>query len=45
MIKDEQPFEKIDKYSVKFTLKLEGNSSEEFSYMLTTYHGARSENR
>jgi hypothetical protein len=45
MIKDEQPFEKIDKDSVKFTLKLEGNSSEEFSYMLTTYHGARSENR
>jgi hypothetical protein len=45
MIKDEQLFEKIDKDSVKFTLKLEGNSSEEFSYMLTTYHGARSENR
>jgi hypothetical protein len=45
MIKDEQPFEKIDKDSVKFTLKLEENSSEEFSYMLTTYHGARSENR
>jgi len=45
MIKDEQPFEKIDMDSVKFTLKLEGNSSEEFSYMLTTYHGARSENR
>jgi hypothetical protein len=45
MIKDEQSFEKIDKDTVKFTLKLDANTQKEFSYLLTTYHGTRSENR
>lgn len=45
MIRDEQPFEKIDKDSIKFTLKLGANTSKEFSYVLTGYHGTRSENR
>lgn len=45
MIRDEQPFEKIDKDSIKFTLKLAANTSKEFSYVLTSYHGTRSENR
>jgi hypothetical protein len=43
MIQDDQPFEKIDKDSVKFTLKLGPDSSKEFSYMLTSYHGTRGE--
>jgi hypothetical protein len=43
MIQDDQPFEKIDKDSVKFILQLGANSSKEFSYMLTSYHGTRGE--
>jgi hypothetical protein len=43
LLKDDQPFEKIDKDSVKFTVKLGPDSSKEFSYMLTSYHGTRGE--
>jgi hypothetical protein len=43
MIQDDQPFEKIDKDSVKFTLKVGPDSAKEFSYMLTSYHGTRGE--
>ncbi|MFO8084940.1 MAG: DUF4139 domain-containing protein [Desulfobacterales bacterium] len=45
VIDDNHPFEKIDKDTVKFTLKLDGKSRRTFSYVLTTYHGTRSENR
>jgi hypothetical protein len=43
MIQDDQSFEQIDKDSVKITLKLGPDSSKEFSYMLTSYHGTRGE--
>jgi len=45
MITDGQPYDKIDKDSIKFTLKLAADTSKEFSYVLTGYHGTRSENR
>jgi hypothetical protein len=45
MINDGQSFEKIDKNTVKFTLKLGAESSKEFSYIVTSYHGTRGENR
>ncbi len=45
MIPENQPFEKIDADTVKFTLNLAGNTSKEFSYRLTSYHGTRGENR
>ena len=45
MIGDQPPFEKIDKDTVKFTLKLDGNSNKTLSYQVITYHGTRSENR
>jgi hypothetical protein len=38
-------FEKEDLDTVKFTLKLEPRSKKEFEYILTTYHGARTEDR
>jgi hypothetical protein len=36
-------FEKEDLDTVKFTLKLEPRSKKEFEYILTTYHGVRTE--
>jgi hypothetical protein len=45
MINGEQAFEKIDKNTVKFTLRLDAESSEEFSYIVASYHGTRGENR
>ncbi|MFQ6036585.1 MAG: DUF4139 domain-containing protein, partial [Sedimentisphaerales bacterium] len=36
-------FEKIDLDTVRFTLQLKPHSTEEFSYVLTTYHGVRAE--
>jgi len=38
-----QVFEKIDLDTVKFTLQLKPRSTEEFNYVLTTYHGVRAE--
>jgi len=38
-----QDFEKIDLDTVKFTLQLKPRSTEEFNYVLTTYHGVRAE--
>ena len=38
-------FEKEDLDTVKFTLKLEPRSKKEFEYILTTYHGVRTEDR
>ncbi len=45
IISDTMPYEKIDKDTVKFTVKIDGKSHKTFSYMLTTYHGSRSETR
>ena len=36
-------FEKVDLDTVKFTLQLEPRSAKKFEYILTTYHGVRSE--
>jgi hypothetical protein len=38
-------FEQVDKASVKFTLLLGPRSKKQFSYILTTYHGKRAEQR
>ena len=38
-------FEKEDFDTVKFTLELEPRSKKEFEYVLTTYHGVRTEDR
>ncbi|MHC4742476.1 MAG: DUF4139 domain-containing protein [Planctomycetota bacterium] len=38
-------FEKEDVDTVKFTLELEPRSKKEFEYVLTTYHGVRTEER
>jgi hypothetical protein len=36
-------YEKLDLDTVRFTLSLPGNSTQEFAYRLTTYHGRRAE--
>jgi hypothetical protein len=36
-------YEKVDVDTVKFTLRLKGNSRKEFTYVLTTHHGRRAE--
>jgi len=38
-------FEKEDLDTVKFTLRLDPRSKQEFGYVLTTYHGTRTERR
>jgi len=38
-------YEKEDLDTVKFTLELEPRSKQEFGYVLTTYHGVRTEGR
>ena len=38
-------FEKEDVDTVKFTLEMEPRSKKEFEYILTTYHGVRTEGR
>ncbi|MBL7153913.1 MAG: DUF4139 domain-containing protein [Phycisphaerae bacterium] len=42
---DTGQFEKEDLDTVKFTLQLEPGSKKEFEYVLTTYHGVRTEGR
>jgi len=44
-LKTTAEFEKEDLDTVKFTLELEPRSKQEFSYVLTTYHGVRTEGR
>ena len=41
---DSGDFEKVDKGTVKFTLKLDARSSKVFTYTLTSHFGTRAEN-